>query len=114
MPVNNIGLHHFSRRKRISLKHEPYPSEDAVKNFLDKIIYLIVFGGIVMTLPQVIKIWIDKDAGGLSLVTWASYFVFAFVWLFYGIYHKDKPIIIGNVFWILFDALIVLGIIIYG
>ncbi|MFH1325316.1 MAG: SemiSWEET family transporter [archaeon] len=114
MVGNNIGLHHLSKRKRISQKHEQYPSPNKLKRFLDKIIYVVVFGGIIMTVPQVVKIWADKSAEGLSIVTWISYLVFSAVWFFYGVLHNDKPIIIGNFFWIIFDVLIVLGIVLYG
>jgi uncharacterized protein with PQ loop repeat len=110
---SNIGLHHLSRRKRIHLKHEPYPSPDRIKRFFDYMIYIVVFGGIIMTIPQVLKIWIDKNAAGLSLVTWISYLLFSFVWFFYGVVHKERPIIIGNFFWILLDLLIVIGTILY-
>jgi uncharacterized protein with PQ loop repeat len=114
MVGDNIGLHHLSKRKRISQKLEPYPSPDKIKKFLDRLIYFVVFGGIVMTIPQVFKIWVEKTATGLSLVTWASYLVFSLVWFFYGVIHKERPIIIGNFFWIVLDILIVIGIVMYG
>ncbi len=67
-----------------------------------------------MTLPQVWNIWIDHNAAGVSTVSWASYFVFAFIWLVYGIAHKDKPIIVSNTLWIILDIMIVVGTFIYS
>lgn len=108
-----IGMHHFNRRKRIHVKHEPFPHPNKWINFVDRAIYFVAVFGLLMTLPQIIRIWVIKDASGVSPISWASYLVIAVFWLVYGVIHKAKPIIFTNLLWILFDAVIVIGTVIY-
>lgn len=44
-------------------------------------------------MPQVYTIWQNKDASGVSSLSWGYYSVFSTVLLFYGIVHQEKPII---------------------
>ncbi len=81
---------------------------------IDKLIYVAIFGAVLMTIPQVLKIWVGKNASGVSVISWAAYFVNAFIWTLYGISRKDWPIIISSAGWLLLDALIVAGILMYG
>jgi len=48
-------------------------------------------------IPQVVEIWLGKNATGVSVTSWLLYIVLAIIWLFYGIVHKEKPIIINSV-----------------
>jgi len=105
--ANNIAVHHLHKRKRIHEKHEVYPHPDKWKNRLDKIIYFIAIIGPLMFLPQIIKIWMEQDAQNISLITWSTYLIFGFLWLLYGIVHKEKPIIFANILWIILDAIII-------
>lgn len=109
-----VGLHHFHRRKRIYQKHEPYPHPDKFKRFIDKSIYFVALFGIVMTLPQITKIWVEKNAAGVSAASWTAYTITAMFWLIYGVAHKEKPIIVTNSLWIVLEVLIVVGALIYG
>ena len=42
-----------------------------------------------MTVPQVVTVWTGPAVSGVSLVTWLSYLVSAFLWLYYGIRKRD-------------------------
>lgn len=106
-------LHHISLRKRIHQKKEKYPHPNKWVNLLDKIILVLAVIGPLMVLPQVIKIFINKSSGDLSLFTWLSAFIFAIFWLTYGFMHKEKPIIIANTLAIIINFLIVIGIWMY-
>lgn len=108
------GLHHYHLRKRVHKNLEPYPHENKYKNFMDKMIYIAGFLGILMTLPQLLKIWVDKNATGVSLTSWVSYFIIAIFWLVYGIMHKEKPIVFNYSLWIFMYIFIIAGIIMYG
>ena len=68
----------------------------------------------IMTLPQVYQIWINKQAEGVSGLTWGFYIIAAVVWLLYGLQIKDKPLIISSVLWIFMEIAIVVGTIIYS
>ena len=114
MAVNTKGFHHHNIRKRIHQKYETYPHPDKFKRVLDKTIYIIGIIGPIMTIPQLIKIWVEKNASGVSAISWCAYLITAIFWLIYGIAHKEKPIIFTNILWIILEAIIIVGTIIYG
>ena len=39
----------------------------------------------VMTVPQVLDIWVGHQAAGVSILSWSAYFVSAVLWLWLGI-----------------------------
>ncbi|MCA9459746.1 MAG: hypothetical protein KC550_04325, partial [Nanoarchaeota archaeon] len=111
MSLFSKTVHHFHVRKRIHQNLEPYPHPDKWKNFLDKAIYVVGISGPIMTMPQLFKIWVEKDASGISLISWSWYLLTAIVWLVYAITHKEKPLIITNSLWIIVEIFIVIGIV---
>jgi len=114
MPHQTHGLHHFHKRKRIHKKLEPYPHPNRRKKFLDRSIYVIGLLAPIMTIPQIIKIWFEKNASGLALVTWITYLIVAIFWIIYGIEHKEKPLVFIFSSWIILDTLMIIGIMLYG
>ena len=80
----------------------------------DNLIYLGGILGPIVTIPQLIEIWLNKNASGVSVISWTAYLVGAIFWLFYGLVHKERPIIFTYGIWIIIDILIVIGAIIYG
>lgn len=114
MPQNNIVQHHQHIRKSIHKNLEKYPNPEKQKNIVDKLVCLLGILTPLFTLPQVLKIWINRSAADVSIFTWGPYLLFAIIWLWYGILHKEKPIIFLNVGLIIINSLIVLGIIFFG
>ena len=110
----NRGLHHYHKRKRLYKNLEEIPHPNKFKRFIDKIIYFIAILGPIMTVPQVLKIWIGKDATGVSPLSWLSYLVISIFWLMYGVLHKEKPIIFAQIFWLMVHFAVFTGAIIYG
>lgn len=84
------------------------------KRLLDKVVYFTGIFSVMMAIPQVLHIWIKQNAGGLSLITWATFMVNAVIWSIYGIFHKEKPIIIMYISYFIIDTLIVIGILKFG
>jgi len=109
-----LGLHHIHKRKRIHQKHESYPHPNPVKRAVDILAYVIGIAGPLITIPQALKVWINQDASGLSLISWAGYIVVAVFWIIYGILHKEKPLILTYILWVMVHAAVVAGIIFYG
>ena len=60
---------------------------------LDRIVIVMGVLNLLATMPQLLTIYLHKNAGGVSSLSWGYYFVFTAVLLTYGILHKDKPII---------------------
>jgi uncharacterized protein with PQ loop repeat len=114
MVTMNIGRHHQHLRKRVYSNMEEYPHPDKLKNFVDKLVYFAGIVGVLMTLPQIWLIYFGKTAVGLSLISWISYWIIGMIWLFYGIIHKERPIIVLNIMWFFLYLAIIIGIFIYG
>ena len=107
------ALHHISKRKRIHLKGEPYPHPNKWKRFLDKLIYFFGFLSPIFTIPQVLKIWFEKNSSSLSLISWITYLCASTVFFFYAIVHKEKPLIIIYLISILINLIVVISIILF-
>ncbi len=93
----------------------PLPAESATSSSLRLERALNVFSVVtmVMTVPQVFTIWIGGNASGVSLVSWSSYLLAACLWFIYGVQKHDKTIYLACIGWILLDAAIVVGVVIY-
>lgn len=81
---------------------------------LEKVLRGLSVFTMLMTVPQVLAVWIGGDAGGVSLVSWASYLVAACLWFVYGLQKRDKTIYVACVGWVVLDAAIVAGVIVHG
>lgn len=67
-----------------------------------------------MTVPQVLTIWVGENAGGVSLISWISYLLSACLWFVYGLQKRDKTIYLACIGWIALDAAVVLGVIVHA
>ncbi len=88
--------------------HNPQPVSG-----LEKVLRGLSVFTMVMTVPQVLTIWVGGDAGGVSLVSWVSYLVSACLWFVYGLQKQDKTIYLACVGWVLLDVAIVIGVIVH-
>ena len=43
-----------------------------------------------MTLPQVLTIWVGHQAAGVSVVSWSAYLLSALLWFWYGLQKRDR------------------------
>lgn len=68
----------------------------------------------VMTIPQVLTIWVSHRAAGISMVSWGAYLVSAAVWLWYGLQKRDKNIYLPCLGWIILDGAVIVGALVYG
>ena len=67
-----------------------------------------------MTIPQVLTIWIGQQAAGVSILSWSAYLVSAILWFWFGMQKKDKNIYLPCVGWIVLNLGVIMGVIIYG
>ena len=79
---------------------------------LERILRILSVVTMLMTVPQVLTIWVGGDAGGVSLLSWASYLFSACLWFVYGVQKRDKTIYVACIGWILLDAAIVAGVLV--
>jgi uncharacterized protein with PQ loop repeat len=108
------GQIHHHLRKRILKNKDSFPHKDKYKRFLDHIIYAIGVAGPLFTIPQLLKVYIDRSATDVSLISWTGFLIIAIVWLLYGIAHKEWPIIVTYAAWIAVELPLVIGIILFG
>ena len=83
-------------------------------HLIDELIYVVAFIGPLMTIPQVITIWLERKVEGISIITWSSYVVLAIFWISYGLIHKEKPIILANFLFLFVNTTIVIGVLIFN
>jgi uncharacterized protein with PQ loop repeat len=88
--------------------HSPQPVSG-----LEKVLRGLSVFTMLMTVPQVLTIWVGRDAGGVSLVSWVSYLFSACLWFVYGIQKHDKTIYLACIGWVLLDAAVVIGVIVH-
>jgi uncharacterized protein with PQ loop repeat len=67
-----------------------------------------------MTVPQVLTIWVGHQAAGVSVVSWCAYLLSAILWFWYGLQKKDRNIYLPCVGWVGLDAAVIVGAMIYG
>jgi uncharacterized protein with PQ loop repeat len=67
-----------------------------------------------MTIPQVLTIWIGHRAAGVSVASWGAYLLSALLWLWYGIEKRDRNIYLPCVGWIGLDIAVIAGAIVYA
>jgi uncharacterized protein with PQ loop repeat len=106
--------HHLYLRKLVHQRLVPYPHPDKWKRNLDRLIFAVSIIGPAASLPQVSTIWVDKNASGVSSTSWMFFTLFAALWLFYGLAHKVKPIIINSAISVFINTLVVVGVLLYS
>lgn len=79
---------------------------------LEKFLRFLSVVTMLMTVPQVLAVWVGRDAGGVSLLSWGAYLFSACLWFVYGFRKRDKTIYLACMGWIVLDAAIVIGVIV--
>ena len=68
----------------------------------------------VMTIPQVLAIWVGHQAAGVSILSWSAYLLSALLWFWFGLRQRDKNIYLPCVGWITLDGAVIVGAVVYG
>src|SRR5262245_1825051 len=69
---------------------------------------------LLMTVPQVLTIWIGHQAAGVSVLSWGAYLLSALLWFWFGIMKRDKNIYLPCIGWIVLDVGVIAGVLVYG
>ena len=80
---------------------------------LEKVLRGMSVFTMLMTIPQVYVVWVKHDVAGVSILSWLAYLLSAALWFVYGWQKRDKTIYIACIGWVLLDAAIVAGVIVY-
>jgi uncharacterized protein with PQ loop repeat len=84
------------------------------RTFMEKAIYPIGLVGPVITIPQLIQVWMTQDASGLSLVTWGTWILIGVFWLLYGLSKNDRALVYSYMAWIVVEGGVIAGIVAYS
>lgn len=109
-----MSLQHLHARKRGGKTLEPYPARTQWKRVLDKVIYCVGVVGPVTTIPQIILIYVGRDATGVSPVSFFAAAALDLPWIVYGLAHREKPIVMTYTLWFLCNLAIAVGSLWYG
>ena len=92
------------------------PATDAVqaKTFMSRLLGAMSVFTLLMTVPQVLTIWVGHQAAGVSVVSWSAYLLSAVLWFWYGLQKRDKNIYLPCVGWVGLDTAVIVGAVIYA
>ncbi|HQU08192.1 MAG: hypothetical protein B7X04_03835 [Parcubacteria group bacterium 21-54-25] len=115
----HLGFKHKQLRRERVARGEPNTSLEVSKNSsyikaLDNITFVAGIAGPFTVLPQIWQIFTTHQAAGVSATSWTLMFIVTFPWIFYGIAHKDKAIIISFILWEVVNLIVVVGAVLYG
>ena len=107
-------MRHLHLRKRVTKNLEPYPARSSWKRLLDRLIFVAGVVGPLLSIPQIVLIYSNKDATDISAATWFGWAALNIVWILYGLVHKEPPIVVTYLFWFIVNLTVALGAILYG
>jgi len=92
------------------------PARDAAqpKTVMSRLLGAMSVFTMLMTVPQVLTIWVGHQAAGVSVVSWSAYLFSAVLWFWYGLQKRDKNIYLPCVGWVGLDVAVIVGAVIYA
>lgn len=81
---------------------------------VDRLTYAAAIIEPIITLPQAIQIFRTGNAEGVSIFSWLGYELLQIIWLWYGITHKDRVIILYSLLYAIVQAAVIVGAVLYG
>jgi uncharacterized protein with PQ loop repeat len=91
--------------------HAPGPQASP---WLEKLLPVMSIFTMVMTVPQVWSVWVEKNTSGVSMLSWGAYLLSAVLWLVHGLQKRDRTLWVPCIGWILLDAAVVVGVWVRG
>jgi uncharacterized protein with PQ loop repeat len=69
---------------------------------------------LLMTVPQVWTIWVERQAAGVSILSWGAYLFSAVLWFWFGLKKGDRNIYLPCIGWVILNGAVFTGAIVYG
>lgn len=108
----HLGFKHKRQREEQAILNGSKPRSKYFKR-LDRITFIAGIIGPFTVIPQIYEIYSTHQAGGVSSISWMLMFIVTFPWIFYGIAHKDKAIIVSFILWEVVNLLVFVGALMY-
>lgn len=84
------------------------------KSKLQRVLGVMSVATMLLTIPQVLTIWLRHEAAGVSVISWSAYLASAALWLWYGLEQRDRNIYLPCIGWLALDAGVIAGALVYG
>ena len=81
---------------------------------LDGLVLAVGIIAPLMTIPQILKIYVLHSASGVSVLTWGAYAFFDIPWIIYGLVHHSRPITTTYILWCIMNLMVACGSVAYG
>ena len=102
-----LELHKFFSEKR------RYESNPWVKFLYSTTITAGIIGPLTNG-PQILKIFVGRNATGVSLLSWSLFALFDIPFIIWSIVQRDVPVFVTYSLWFVSNFLVVIGVLMYG
>jgi uncharacterized protein with PQ loop repeat len=107
--MSKYHRHHHKKKQRVLIA-----TKKADSRLVDRLTYGAAIVEPMITIPQVYQIFRDQSAAGISITAWIGYEILQIIWLWYGIVHKDKVIIVYSLLYGVIQMMVIIGAIMFG
>ncbi len=104
----------YHRHKLINKHRTLIIKKSRHARLIDRATYVVAILEPLITVPQVVTIFAQHTAAGVSLSTWFGYEILTVIWLCYGYIHRDKIIILYQGLFMIMQTGVIVGGLIYG
>lgn len=101
-------LHRYKHQKTLVVKKTIKPK------IVDRLVYLAAIVEPLFSLPQAYQIYHNHAAADVSILSWVGFECMTLIWLWYGIVHKEKMILIYQGLFFIIDGSVLIGALYYG
>ena len=91
--------------------HTKIPLE---RKIIDRLIFFVAFVQPLGGIPQIVTVFRQHNATSISLTSWLIYIVFDLMWLWYGLSHKQKAVVVSALMFTVTEGLVLIGGLLYG
>jgi uncharacterized protein with PQ loop repeat len=91
-----------------------YITKKDEKRFINRLCSVFAVLMPLTALPQIWLLYSTKQTAGLSLAMWVMYCIGCIPFLLFGYIYKHKQLIVLNIMWIVVQAFMIVGIIMYS
>ena len=109
----HLGLRHIHKRKGASSQFAPYPHEDGWKRIIDRTTLVAGIVGPLILIPQIMKIFVTREASGISIFSWTLLAILGIPFIVYGFVHKEKVLVVTYLLFFVMNTLVIVGAFLY-
>jgi len=96
------------KHKTLAIKQATQPK------LIDRLVYFAAVVEPLFSLPQSLHIFRTQSAAGVSILSWIGFELMTLIWLWYGVAHRDRTILIYQGLFFIIDGSVVVGALLYG